>query len=63
MVNFVDDGTNYVASEDPNEVSRKLSDNYSRIENWIHSTNLLSMEIRHTTWWLLASENKVNGRT
>ena len=41
MVNFVDDGTNYIADKDPQVVSRKLCDNYKKIENWMHTNKLV----------------------
>ena len=41
MVNFVDDGTNYVASEDPQAVTEALNPNYRIIELWMHSNKLV----------------------
>ena len=41
MVNFVDDGTNYVGDKDPQVVSKKLSDNYKKIETWMHTNKLV----------------------
>ena len=41
MVNFVDDGTVYVASKDPEEVSQKLSNHYSKIEAYMNSNKLV----------------------
>ena len=41
MVNFVDDGTAYVADISPAVISQKLSDHYSLIENYMHSNKLV----------------------
>ena len=41
MVNFVDDGTVYFASKDPEEVSQKLSNHYSKIEEYMNSNKLV----------------------
>ena len=41
MVNFVDDGTNYVANEDPQVISEALNANYKRIELRMHSNKLV----------------------
>ena len=41
MINFVDDGTNYVANEDPKVVTEALNINYRRIESWMHSNKLV----------------------
>ena len=37
MVNFVDDGTVYVADKNPVIVSRKLTEHYTKIEQYMHS--------------------------
>ena len=41
MVNFVDDGTVYFASKDPDKVSQKLSNHYSKIEEYMNSNKLV----------------------
>ena len=41
MVNFVDDGTVYFASKDPKEVSRKLSNHYSKMKEYMNSNKLV----------------------
>ena len=41
MVNFVDDGTNFVANEDPQVITEALNANYKRIELWMHSNKLV----------------------
>ena len=41
MVNFVYDGTNYVADIDPKVVSKKLCHKYEKIESWMHTSNLV----------------------
>ena len=41
MVNFVDDGTVYVADKNPGIVSQKLSDHYTKIEKYMHSNKLV----------------------
>ena len=41
MVNFVDDGTVYIASKDPEEVSNKLSNHYRKIEAYMNSNKLV----------------------
>ena len=61
MVNFVNDGTNYVSNEDPTEVSRKLSDNYSKLENWMHS-NKLVINADKTHYLVVASKRKESER-
>ena len=37
MVNFVDDGTAYVADKNPQIVSQKLTNHYNKIEEYMHS--------------------------
>ena len=41
MVNFVDDGTAYVADKKPEVVSQKLTNHYSLIEEYMHSNKLV----------------------
>ena len=41
MVNFVDDGTVYVAEKDPQTVSDKLGEQYSKIEQYMHANKLV----------------------
>ena len=41
MVNFVDDGTVYYSSKQPDEVSQKLSNHYKRIESYMNSNKLV----------------------
>ena len=41
MVNFVDDGTVYFTDKDPEVISQKLSDHYSRIEDYMNSNKLV----------------------
>ena len=41
MVNFVDDGTVYVADKDPGIVSQKLTEHYTKIEEYMHSNKLV----------------------
>ena len=41
MVNFVDDGTNYVSDKGPQVISKKLCDNYEKIETWMHTNKLV----------------------
>ena len=41
MVNFVDDGTAYVADKNPQIVSQKLTNHYSKIEEYMHSNKLV----------------------
>ena len=41
MVNFVDDGTAYVADHSPEVKSQKLSNHYSCIEGYMHANKLV----------------------
>ena len=41
MVNFVDDGTVYVANKNPVIVSQKLTEHYTKIEQYMHSNKLV----------------------
>ena len=41
MVNFVDDGTNFVADEDPQVVTEAINRNYRRIEDWMNCNKLV----------------------
>ena len=41
MVNFVDDGTNFVADEDPEVVTKAINQNYRRIEDWMNCNKLV----------------------
>ena len=41
MVNFVDDGTAYVADKSPEVVSQKLTNHYSLIEDYMQSNKLV----------------------
>ena len=41
MVNFVDDGTLYVADKSPEVISQKLSNHYARIEEYMHANKLV----------------------
>ena len=41
MVNFVDDGTVYVANKNPVIVSQKLTEHYTKIEQYIYSNKLV----------------------
>ena len=41
MVNFVDDGTNFVADEDPEVVTKAINQNYRSIEDWMNCNKLV----------------------
>jgi hypothetical protein len=41
MVNFVDDGTAYVADKNPQIVSQKLTNHYNKIQEYMHSNKLV----------------------
>ena len=41
MVNFVDDGTLYVADKNPEVISQKLSNHYAKIEGYMHANKLV----------------------
>ena len=41
MVNFVDDSTAYLAHKDPMIVSQKLTEHYTKIEEYMHSNKLV----------------------
>ena len=41
MVNFVDDSTAFYGSRNPEEISKKLDEIYSRVENWMAANKLV----------------------
>ena len=41
MVNFVDDSTAHYGNKDPCKVTKKLSDMYNRVEEWMSSNKLV----------------------
>ena len=61
MVNFVDDGTVYVADKDPQTISDKLSEHYSKIEQYMHA-NMLVINSDKTHLLVMAGQGSVSAK-